>query len=202
MHVKPAVIQNQSEYVKKTPQVVIKLDSLQKKLPVEYQQKVTPKYQLNSEKADLNNEADSGSDHICNVSNQDFKSWVCANSNTNTEKVHRMQSTPFSSAANSEKHSSKLNQGLNDSCISSYQNVGNTSILLRIQEEILNSEARSSTRGRYITRKQAMSKFRIQPSIDTSSVSTEYDIEQYKQKLEQSKQMVQKLRQKDICNKN
>jgi hypothetical protein len=74
MHVKPVVIQNQSEYVKKTPQVVIKLDSLQKKLPVEYQQKVTPKYQLNSEKADFNNEADSGSDHICNVSNQDFKS--------------------------------------------------------------------------------------------------------------------------------
>lgn len=157
MHVKPIIIQNKNEYVKKPPQVVIKLDSLQKKLPTEYHQKVTPKYNPNWGKFNIQNEAESGSDHIWNVSNQDFKSWVWAKTNPQTEQVERRQFTPFSNIINTEKQSNKSNQDPSDSYISAYQNSGNDSIVMRIQEEILNSEARTSTRGRYITRKQAMS---------------------------------------------
>ncbi|CAI2379017.1 unnamed protein product [Moneuplotes crassus] len=70
-----------------------------------------------------------------------------------------------------------------------------SAIVNRLQEEILNSNARTSRRGRYITRKERLNN-RL---VDISNTSTEYDLDQYKHRLEESKKMVERLRTKNTC---
>ena len=42
LHVKPAIVHNQSDFVKKPPQVIINLNSLKKRLPNDYKENITP----------------------------------------------------------------------------------------------------------------------------------------------------------------
>ena len=142
----------------KPPQVIIKLDYLKMKLPTECRENITPKYNIVKELVEIKNEEESGSRHVWNVSNHEFKSWGWSKINQQTEQADRRQFTPFTNIRNEEKPSGKSSQNLNDSYITAFQNSASSSIVMRIQEEILNSEARTSTRGRYITKKQVMSK--------------------------------------------